>query len=235
VIIRRHVNLKTNTMRFPIFLPARRNFCLGLVASLAPLSAWASSTASPLQRIQALLQSPADGVDARRQITRGQFEQRKTLLGFKNSLLSRGNFLVAPGQGIVWDTQQPYPSTLILTPKRLRAQQADGRITTEIEAQSEPAIRAINALLFAVMALDWPVLEQGFTLQAEFTTQQGWQLRLTPREPAIGQWIAHITLEGDQRLRHIYLQEAQGDTSRITLSQHTSSLSLSAQEAARFE
>ena len=52
-------------------------------------------------------------------VLQGAFEQTKTLAGFRNPLVSHGEFLVARGQGVWWHTQQPFESTLVVTRTRL--------------------------------------------------------------------------------------------------------------------
>src|SRR5262245_52598561 len=84
-------------------------------------------------------------------VLRGEFEQRKTIKGFKNPLVSRGDFIVAKARGVVWRTQQPFASTLVLTRDRLLARQADGSVTNRMDAAQEPGLRAINETLFALI------------------------------------------------------------------------------------
>jgi hypothetical protein len=54
-------------------------------------------------------------------VLQGEFEQSKSLKGFKNPLVSKGEFLLARSQGIVWETKQPFASTLVITSACWRA------------------------------------------------------------------------------------------------------------------
>lgn len=45
-------------------------------------------------------------------VVRGEFEQLKTVKGFKQPLRSSGDFIVARGKGIVWHVLKPFESTL---------------------------------------------------------------------------------------------------------------------------
>ncbi len=46
---------------------------------------------------------------------RGRFEQTRRLSGFSNPLVSRGDFVLARGRGVVWQTREPFPSSLLVT------------------------------------------------------------------------------------------------------------------------
>jgi hypothetical protein len=168
-------------------------------------------------------------------VLRGEFVQRKQLKGFRNPLVSRGDFLVARDRGVVWRTREPFASALVVTRDRLLSRQADGSVGTQVDAGREPGIRAINEMLFALMSTDLPVLSQRFRIEGQLSGAEGWRLALVPRDAALGQWLSRIELDGDRFVRAVRLQEAQGDTSTITLSAHAVAAVLSPDDAARFD
>jgi hypothetical protein len=168
-------------------------------------------------------------------LLRGEFEQRKTLKGFKNPLVSRGEFLVARERGVWWHTREPFASTLVLTRDRLLARQADGSVGTRLSASSEPGVRAINEMLFALMAADLSQLAQRFRIEGQLVGKDGWSLVLVPREASVAQWVSRIELDGDKMVRHVKFVEVAGDTSDIRFSAHMTPASLSREDAARFD
>lgn len=191
-------------------------------------------------RLHAADATPAVLTQVRRRLAdvpllRGEFEQRKTLKGFKNPLLSRGEFLVARERGVWWHTREPFASTLVVTRDRLLARQADGSVGIQVQAGSEPGIRAINEMLFALMAADLTQLAQRFRIEGQLVGKDGWSLVLVPREASIAQWVTRIELDGDQVVRHVKFVEAAGDSSDIRFSAHTTPASLSREDAARFD
>jgi len=167
-------------------------------------------------------------------VQRGEFEQRKTVRGFKHALVSRGDYLVARERGVLWHTREPFESTLVVTRERLLARQADGSVTTRLEAREEPALRAINEMLFALMAGDFQALAERFSI-AGGLQDGGWHLALTPREAALAHWIAGIDIEGDRHLRQVNLREAQGDSSVLRFSAPSVAPSLTREQEARFD
>ena len=97
-------------------------------------------------------------------VLKGEFEQSKTLKGFRNPLVSKGEFLVARGQGVWWHTQQPFESTLVVTKTRLFTRNADGSAGNLMDAQAEPGLQQVNELIFSLLSADLDVLADKFTI-----------------------------------------------------------------------
>jgi len=69
-------------------------------ATSAPASSASGSAGDPLRLIHDRLKTAP--------VLKGEFEQTKTLKGFRNALVSKGEFLVARGQGVWWHTREPF-------------------------------------------------------------------------------------------------------------------------------
>ncbi len=184
-----------------------------LLASLlfGSLPAAAADIASA---VQARLANP--------ELLRGQFEQSKSIEGFKKPLLSSGEFLFWRGHGVIWRTKKPFESMLTLTPKALAASQ-NGITTMRMDARSEPTIAAMNETLLALLAGDVENLKQRFQLEGELNGSQQWTLRLTPKDRGFTSVISRIELSGDRYVQRVQLQENNGDTSVIRFSQSSTS------------
>jgi hypothetical protein len=194
-----------------------------LLLGALPLCARAADVASQVrQRLQ----------DA--ELLRGEFEQAKTLKGFKKPLLSRGQFLVARGKGVQWLVREPFASTLVVTPERLLARQADGRISAQLNTRDEPGLRVVNSVMFALVRGDVAALGERFTVDGELLGKDGWRLRLVPRDAALLQVFSQVDIEGDQFVRSIRMAEAQGDSTQIRFSAMVVGTALTRDEAARF-
>ncbi|MBI2769162.1 MAG: outer membrane lipoprotein carrier protein LolA [Burkholderiales bacterium] len=168
-------------------------------------------------------------------VLRGEFEQRKSLKGFRNPLVSRGDFLVVRDKGVIWRTREPFASSLVVTRDRLLSRQADGSVATQLSARDEPGLRAINEMLFALMSADLAALAQRFRVDGELQGKDGWRLSLAPREAGVARWVSGIELEGDRFVRLVRLAEAQGDTTLIRFSLQTSAAAATREELARFD
>lgn len=205
-------------------MTTRRGFCLTL--ALVPMGASAAQPVPPLVRDirQRLANDP---------VLRGAFEQRKSVKGFRNPLVSRGEFVVARQRGVLWRTLEPFASSLVVTRDRVLARQADGSVTRRLQADEEPAVRTVSETLFALMAADLALLAERFQIEGELG-KEGWHLMLLPRDAALARWLQRVELEGDRFLRAVRLQEASGDQTHIRLSRHAAAAALTPDEEAQF-
>ena len=168
-------------------------------------------------------------------VLKGEFEQTKTLKGFKNPLVSRGEFMVARGQGVWWHTQQPFETTLVVTRTRLFTRNADGSAANLMDAQAEPGLQQVNALIFSLLAADLDVLADKFTVVAQPVGAAGWTLVLTPRDPNIAKVLVRATLAGEHDVQSVRIEEARGDATLIRFSHQVPSAALTADETARLQ
>jgi hypothetical protein len=204
-------------------------------AAMPPAAAAAVSTAAPAA--SAADRSQLAPVRERLQLDpllRGEFEQRKTLAGFRNPIVTRGDFVVARGQGVQWHTAQPFEGTLVVTRTRLVTLGADGTPGDALDAQAEPALRQVSELVFALLGADLDALAARFTLQGEAVGAHGWRLVMMPRDPRLAAFLARATLEGDRWVESVRLEEARGDVTQIRFSHQATLGALTPEQAARF-
>ena len=168
-------------------------------------------------------------------VLKGEFEQTKTLKGFRNPLVSRGEFLVARGQGVWWHTLQPFESTLVVTKTRLFTRNAGGSAGNLMDAQAEPGLQQVNELIFSLLAADLDVLADKFTVAAQPVGAAGWTLTLTPRDPNLAKFLVRATLSGERDVQAVRIEEARGDSTQIRFSRQVPSGALAPDEAARFQ
>ncbi|NTX03822.1 outer membrane lipoprotein carrier protein LolA [Myxococcus sp. CA040A] len=148
-------------------------------------------------------------------LLRGDFEQKKTVAGFKKPLVSRGAFLLSREHGVLWDTRVPFASTLTLTRKSLSAEQGTGAAAYHLDASKEPGLAAVNEVMFALLSGDVAALSKRFRVEGELVGTAGWKLTLTPTDAGLARVFKSIHLEGDSYVRQVKLDEARGDTSVI--------------------
>lgn len=194
-------------------------FVLPLTAVVAAPSAEpaaaARTSAAPLPLIQEIVSGLQQAA-----VVSGHFEQHKVLSGFRNPVVSSGEFLVARERGIVWHTQMPFESRLSITRERISTQHAGGTEQTLLSADNAPALQTVNELLFAVMTADLQQLSEQFDISGMRLPDAHWTLELVPRTPLLLQWLSRVHLSGDDWVRKVELQETQGDRSVIHLSRH---------------
>lgn len=167
-------------------------------------------------------------------VLRGTFEQRKSVKGFRNPLLSRGDFVVARGRGVLWRTREPFATTLVVMQGGVVSLNAEGAVARRLSASEEPGVRAISETLFALMSADLAVLAQRFQIEGELSAGS-WRLQLLPRDPVLSRWLQRVELEGDRFLRGVRLLESSGDQTQIRLAGHAGAAALTPQEEKQFE
>lgn len=198
--------------------------CIALPVALATPWVWAQDGEKLL--LEKLHKRLAD--DA---IVRGQFEQRKQIKGFKQPLLSKGDFVVARQKGVVWRTREPIVNVLVLTKDRLTSRQADGRVVQQLDSQREPMVRLIIELMFAMLSADMATLSQRFKFEGE-VREDGWSLVLTPKDAALTAWASRIESQGDRYVRQVQWQDSMGDTTTLRMTAQQAAASLSREEEA---
>lgn len=175
-----------------------------------------------------------DQVAARMQpvpVLRGAFTQERVLAGFSAPLRSGGSFIAARERGVLWSTEQPFPSLLIITADAIR-ERVDGEQSFEIDASREPALRQINQILLALLQGDLAGLRAQFSVTGEIN--DSWQLRLTPLAQ-VAELIGQIELHGNTQVESVTIHERNGDRSRVEFRDVRGDVSLTAEEAARFD
>ncbi|QXQ02417.1 outer membrane lipoprotein carrier protein LolA [Stenotrophomonas indicatrix] len=174
---------------------------------------------------------------ARPDVLRGQFTQEKQVSGFKNPLRSQGQFVVARKHGVIWSTLKPFPSEVVVTADRILSRQRDGSTRVELDARQQPAMRSVNAIMFALMSGDVQALSSQFNVEATREGQgQGWRLKLTPKSAMLAKAFQSLTLQGDRYVRQVEIIEANQDRTRIQFTALSEApAALNADEARRFE
>ena len=195
-----------------------------LLLMLAPISNAADAA------VDAITQSVA-----RPDVLRGQFTQDKQVSGFKNPLRSQGQFVVARQHGVIWTTQRPFPSEVVVTADRILSRQRDGTNRVELDARQQPAMRSVNAIMFALMSGDVQALSSQFNIKAQ-REGPGWRLQLTPKSAMLAKAFQSLSLQGDRYVRQVEIIEANQDRTQIQFSALTEApAALSADEARRFD
>lgn len=149
-------------------------------------------------------------------VQQGTFEQRKQVKGFKRPLVSRGVYLVRRGEGVQWNTQEPFASELTVKADEIASKQ-NGAEVFRLDAKSEPTVRVITQLLFSLLTGELAALEQHFTAKGTVGAQ-GWSIELTPKAEPLKKVFTTVSLQGDRAVRQVELKEASGDLTSISLS-----------------
>ena len=165
-------------------------------------------------------------------VIKGTFERTKTISGLNRSLLSKGAFIIAKDHGIVWETINPFPSTLAMGKTYLVQSDPAGRKTRLDAAENETFLRLADTIN-AVFSGDSQKLTANFeTFFAE--TAGTWTIGLVPAESSVRSFATRIVMSGDSVIRSIMIYEQNGDSIHYRLANHTFPGALTAGETSLF-
>lgn len=153
----------------------------------------------------------------------GHFRQEKQLKFLRKPLVSEGEFIYQSHRGLVWATQSPVASILLVNDNRL------------LSNQGEQALPPSFARVFqAMLGGDLGRLQDDFSIDGAINAAQ-WHLQLTPKDPLMAKVIHSLSLAGDNEVRALVILETSGNQSKISFEQISHPLQLSPEQAANFE
>ena len=201
-----------------------RTLCVLVMLAVVPPALAATDVEAVKQRV------------AKVDVLRGEFTQEKQVAGFKNPLRSQGRFVLAQDHGVIWTTLKPFPSEVVVTRNRILSRQSDGSSRVELDGRQQPAMRSVNAIMFALMSGDAQALSAQFTVKVEVLPGNAWKMQLTPRSAMLGKVFAQLTLSGDRYVREVQINETNQDVTRIHFAGMSDTpATLSTDEGRRFE
>ncbi len=156
-------------------------------------------------------------------ITQGDFEQQKHLNVLHKPLISTGSFTYDRSKGVIWKTQAPVASILLVNETRL------------LTGQGEQAVPGAFGKVFkAMLGGDLTILAEGFELIGT-VQKQTWQLELTPRDELLRKVIGKMVLSGDTELRDLEMRETGGNSTHISFKNISHPQHLTAEQDVDFD
>jgi len=165
-------------------------------------------------------------------LIRGSFEQEKHIKRLNRSLRSSGNFIIAAQLGMIWDTLNPFPSTLTLGSDYL-IQSRPGGQKTVLSAQGNETFLRMADVISTVFSGNAQGLVDNFEVYYT-AAAASWELGLIPLDRAINIFAEKIIMKGDAVIRSIEITEQNGDSIKYTLSGHSFPAELNQNERALF-
>ena len=162
------------------------------------------------------------------QAIRGKFVQERHLQGFANPVKSEGHFLLAPGRGLLWAAEKPFPITTAITADGL-TQAVGGKQTASFDAQRLPVLARLYEAIGGALSGKWDALNADFQVQRE-----PGRIQLTPlRADMTGAAIKKISLKISRFVDEVEIERPNGDSDHILFTEQTlSDGPLSAEENA---
>ena len=146
----------------------------------------------------------------------GDFRQVKAVKGSSRTFISTGRIQIATGYGIVWYTEKPYASMLVVGKDVLIQKIRDGE-PTHLDMAQNPIYTQIATSLECVFSADVSVMSQMFTAYLAGDSSS-WELRLVPKSKSVASFMESIEMKGSDRFESLTLYETTGDSIRYEFS-----------------
>ena len=146
--------------------------------------------------------------------TSGDFIQTKTLQTNGRKLKSTGKYIICP-QGILWRTEKPVPSSLILTKDTMVQISANGNKSV-MSGKDNQIFSNISETLSSVFSGDAAGLKKSFKCDFKVKENGDWTLTLTPKDSTIASVMNTLELSGTTKpqtaMTSLLMSEASGNS-----------------------
>lgn len=163
----------------------------------------------------------------------GNFTQVKTIKKINRNLNSSGTFIFSL-DGIMWNTQKPFPSVLAVGMTSVIQTMPDGKQNI-IDASSNRIFRSISGTLSSMFSGNAESLYSDFNI--EFSSSgKTWNAVLTPKDSMVAAVLSSIAVSGEalSEVDKIIMTESGGDTITYNFTDKKYPKELTADEKAYF-
>ncbi|MFQ6372003.1 outer membrane lipoprotein carrier protein LolA [Shewanella sp. YIC-542] len=172
----------------------------------------------------ALFASPANNAQLQQlqqqllldEASRGEFQQTRWLQVLKQPLQSHGRFIFAADEGMLWQQQQPFDSTLILKQQQLIQIDSQGQMTIQSADNGSPLSSLLPRLMQALLSADMAYLQQHFSLYLQ--SGNPWQLGLIAKDAQLQTLLPKLVLQGNAQPQQLLMLTSNGDISDLRFS-----------------
>jgi len=159
-----------------------------------------SSVLSKLAKIEAL---------------QAHFVEEKRMALLAQPMRSQGTLFYAKPRLLARHTEQPRKSSLLLRDETLSF--GDAKHSESIALSAQPSLRVLVDTFVSVLAGDLAALERVATLSIEPLPNQGFRIRVTPKDDKVKRLVRAMSFEGQGALlSRMELLDANGDTTVTT-------------------
>lgn len=166
----------------------------------------------------------------------GNFSQVKTISAVGRSMKSSGTFIFSL-DGIMWKTEKPFPSTMVVGMTSVKQTLANGKETV-IDASSNQIFTSISTTLNAMFSGNSEVLQNNFDVDFSFSGSD-WKAVLLPKDNMVKKILQSLLISGKAAsdyadLNTIVMSEANGDSITYNFTNQKYPKELTADEKAYF-
>lgn len=166
-------------------------------------------------------------------ITKGDFRQIKLIKRIGREMASSGIFIISADDGILWQTQKPYYSSMAMTEKAIIQTNAKGKKTV-MSAENNATFEQFSKVLSSVFNGDAQSLAENFEIEF-IGTVESWNINLIPKNSSVRNMVSEIEMVGNFSIELMTIHESNGDYIRYEFLNQIFPDSLSDNEKAFFK
>ena len=131
---------------------------------------------------------------AKNKNTVGDFSQTKTITQSGRKLKSIGKFIISD-MGIVWKTEKPFASTLVISETKMVQTSASGKKTV-MDGTDNQIFQSISSVLSSLFMGNTEKLYENFEIVVKNSDFETWNIELSPKNQNIASVMKTFTLSG---------------------------------------
>ena len=131
---------------------------------------------------------------AKNKNTVGDFSQTKTITQSGRKLKSIGKFIISD-MGIVWKTEKPFASTLVISENKMVQTSASGKKTV-MDGTDNQIFQSISSVLSSLFMGNTEKLYENFEIVVKNSDFPTWNIELSPKNQNIASVMKTFTLSG---------------------------------------
>lgn len=165
-----------------------------------------------------ILLSAAAGFDPLESVAfkQASFVQSRELAALDHPLVSKGTVILT-AHGFVWHQKEPFENRLTFDGEVLMEAIQIGDEVLE-QPQNDPVTLSITRSLYQMMSGSLENLQADFQVNMTGAQENGWTAELIPIDEDVREFLGRIVLEGDRYLNGISVEQTNGVSTRIVLS-----------------
>lgn len=141
------------------------------------------------------------------------FVQTKNIKNLSRPLISKGQIWKSPDGQLVWQTQTPIKSTIVMNNIGI---QFYNKHDQRLENNNQLLAENISDLFLIILSGETDQINNTFVQKTSCDNKQ-WRLDLVPKNPELSKLISQISIQGSEFIETISYREQRGDATEIGL------------------
>ena len=158
------------------------------------------------------------GIISSHKITKGDFRQLKFIHKLKREMVSSGIFIISTDDGILWQTQKPYFSTMVVTQKAIIQTNSKGKKSV-LSSESNPSFEQFSKVISSVFTGNMNILTEKFDVEF-IGSSDSWNINLLPKNSTVRNVVIEIEMAGHDSIDSMVVHEPSGDYIRYEFLSH---------------